>query len=61
MSLGSSKPLRNTNNLIKAVSCLPSVVASAEQRAGTKALGSFQTVTTLEENGMQTWDNESIL
>lgn len=38
-----------------------SVAASAEQRAGTKALDPSQTVAPLGENGMQMWDNESIL
>lgn len=60
-SPGSSKPLKNTNKLIKAVSCLLSVVASVEQRAGMQALDSSQTTAPLGENGMQTWDSESIL
>lgn len=60
-SPGSSKPLKNTNNLIKAVSCLLSVVASVEQRAGMQALDSSQTTAPLGENRMQTWDSETIL
>lgn len=61
VSPGSGKPLRNTNNLIKAASCLTSVVASVEQRAGTKPLNSTRAVAPLGEKRMQTWDNERIL
>lgn len=59
MSSGSSKSLRSTNN--QGCFQLLSVVAIAEQRAGTKALHSSQTFVLLEEHGVQTWDNDSSL